>query len=111
MIQVAKCWGGELECAEADVVQGLIVKHHALISILHKLMHRQGRIVWLHHSVRHLQDAQRLVSTALNTFALGLIKAMYISVKNAVKCSSRIQLSCKLSSPYCNVVNNNVVDM
>ena len=39
VVEVAKGGRGELEGAEADVVQGLIVKHHALVCVLHQLVH------------------------------------------------------------------------
>ncbi|KAK6943059.1 hypothetical protein RJ641_028436 [Dillenia turbinata] len=46
---------GKLEGSEADVVQGFIVKNHTLISILNKLMNREGCIIRLNNSVRHLR--------------------------------------------------------
>ena len=46
--------GSELESPETDVIKSLIVKDHALISILNQLMNGQRRIVWLHDSVGHL---------------------------------------------------------
>ena len=39
VVEVAKGGCGELEGAEANVVQGLIVQHHALVCVLHKLVH------------------------------------------------------------------------
>jgi hypothetical protein len=54
MVEVAICWGGELEGTEADVVQGLVVKAHALISVLDQLVHGQSGVVRLDHSIRHL---------------------------------------------------------
>lgn len=45
---------GELESAEADVVKRFVVKDHALVGVLHELVHRQRRVVGLHHGVRHL---------------------------------------------------------
>ncbi|KAL0909434.1 hypothetical protein M5K25_020304 [Dendrobium thyrsiflorum] len=38
----------KLESAEANIIESLIVKHHALISILNKLVNRESSIVWLH---------------------------------------------------------------
>merc|ERR1711998_56556 len=54
MVEVAVGRGGELEGTEADVVQGLVVKAHALVGVLDKLVHGEGGIVWLDHSVGHL---------------------------------------------------------
>mmetsp|Transcript_8948 Transcript_8948/g.24149 ORF Transcript_8948/g.24149 Transcript_8948/m.24149 type:complete len:274 (-) Transcript_8948:278-1099(-) len=51
VVQVAKGGGGQLQGAEADVVQGLIIQDHALIGVLHQLVHRQGGVVGLHHCV------------------------------------------------------------
>ena len=45
---------GELEGAEADVVERLVVEDHALVRVLHQLVHGQRRVVGLHHGVRHL---------------------------------------------------------
>mmetsp|Transcript_12794 Transcript_12794/g.38577 ORF Transcript_12794/g.38577 Transcript_12794/m.38577 type:complete len:221 (-) Transcript_12794:685-1347(-) len=51
VVQVAECGGRQLQGAEADVVQGLVIQDHALVRVLHQLVHRQGRVVRLHHSV------------------------------------------------------------
>lgn len=44
----------KLQSAEADVIKSLVVKDHALISILNKLMNRECSIIRFNHSVRHL---------------------------------------------------------
>ena len=54
MVKVAEAGHCQLERAEADVVQGFVVQHKALIRVLHQLVHRQGGVVGLHHCVRHL---------------------------------------------------------
>ena len=54
VVEVTESWGGELEGAEADIVQGLVVEHHALVCVLDKLVDGEGCVVRLHHSVRHL---------------------------------------------------------
>jgi hypothetical protein len=54
VVQISICRCGELESTEADVVQGLIVKSKALISILNKLMHRKSSVVGLNNSIRNL---------------------------------------------------------
>merc|ERR1712205_22390 len=54
VVEVAEGRGGELQSAEADVVQGLVVDAEALVSVLDKLVHRQGGVVGLHDRVRHL---------------------------------------------------------
>merc|ERR1712144_116098 len=53
VVEIAVCRGGQLESTEADVVQRLVVKAHALVSILDKLVDRKGGIVWLHNCVGH----------------------------------------------------------
>jgi len=53
VVEVTICGCCELESTEADVIQGLVVKAHALICILHKLVYREGGIVGLNHSVGH----------------------------------------------------------
>ena len=57
MVQVSVCGVGELESAEADVVQSLIVNAERLVSVLNELMHGEGGVVRLHHRVRHLNNA------------------------------------------------------
>merc|ERR1712057_48961 len=54
MVEVTIGGGGELEGTEADVVQGLVVKAHALVSVLDKLVHGERGIVGLDHGVGHL---------------------------------------------------------
>ena len=44
-------WSSQFKSPEADIIQSLVIQNHALISILNKLMHRQGGIVWLNHSI------------------------------------------------------------
>merc|ERR1711970_380356 len=53
VVEVTVGGGGELESTEADVVQGLVVKAHALVGVLDKLVDGAGGVVWLYHSVRH----------------------------------------------------------
>jgi hypothetical protein len=54
MVKISVSGGGELKGSEADVVQGLVIKSEALVSVLHKLMNRKGSIVGLHNGIRHL---------------------------------------------------------
>ncbi len=44
----------QLEGAEADVIERLVVEHHALVGVLHELVDRERGVVGLHHGVRHL---------------------------------------------------------
>jgi hypothetical protein len=54
VVEVAEAGRGKLERAEADVVQRLVVEHHALVGVLHELVHGQRRVVGLHHGVGDL---------------------------------------------------------
>merc|ERR1719446_43452 len=54
MIQVSIGWGGQLQRAEADVIEGLVVKQEALVSVLNELVEGEHCVVRLHNSVRHL---------------------------------------------------------
>ena len=54
MVQVTIGWGGQLEGAEANVVQGLVVNAIGLVGVLDKLMHREGGVVWLNDGVGNL---------------------------------------------------------
>merc|ERR1711868_216073 len=55
VVEVTIGRGGELEGTEADVVQSLVVKAHALISVLNQLVDGEGSVVRLHHGVGHLR--------------------------------------------------------
>merc|ERR1711935_219528 len=55
MVEISICWGGKLEGTEADVVQGLVVKAHALVGVLNELVHGEGGVVRLDNSVGHLR--------------------------------------------------------
>ena len=44
---------------EANVVECLIVNTVGLVSVLHQLVHRQGGVVRLHHSVGHLHSTRQ----------------------------------------------------
>ena len=52
MVQITVSWRSELECAEADVMQGLIVQQHAFISVFHQLMETQHRVVRLNDGIQ-----------------------------------------------------------
>jgi hypothetical protein len=54
VVEVAEGGGGQLECAEADIVQGLVVNAEALVGVLDELVNGEGGVVGLHNGVRHL---------------------------------------------------------
>merc|ERR1712057_61845 len=54
VVEVTVGGGGELEGTEADVVQGLVVKAHALVGVLDKLVDGEGGVVGLDDGVGHL---------------------------------------------------------
>ena len=54
VVEVTEGGGGELEGAEADVIQGLVVQNHALVGVLHELVNGQSGVVGLDDSVGHL---------------------------------------------------------
>jgi hypothetical protein len=45
--------GLELQCLEADVVEGLVIKDLCHVAVFHQLVHGQDRVVVLHHNLRH----------------------------------------------------------
>mmetsp|Transcript_13162 Transcript_13162/g.15107 ORF Transcript_13162/g.15107 Transcript_13162/m.15107 type:complete len:486 (+) Transcript_13162:172-1629(+) len=55
VVQVAERGRRQLQRAEADVIQRLVVNAHRLVGVLHKLVDRQRRVVRLHNRVRHLR--------------------------------------------------------
>ena len=54
VVQVTVGGGGQLQGAEADVVQGLVVDNHDLIGVLNELVHGEGGVVGLDDGVGHL---------------------------------------------------------
>ena len=49
-IQITVRWSFELQGAEADVIQSLVVKLHACTGVLGQPMEKQDRVVWLHNN-------------------------------------------------------------
>lgn len=67
MIQISIGGRGELECAEADVIQSLVVYAERLVGVLYQLVHRERGVIRLYHRVRHLQAyATQLANPATN---------------------------------------------
>ena len=58
MVQVAVGGRRQLQRAETDVVQSLVVDAVGLVGVLDQLVDGQRRIVRLHHRVRHLTSGQ-----------------------------------------------------
>ena len=54
VVEVAEGRGGELEGAEADVVEGLVVKEERLVRVLDQLVDREHAVVRLDDGVGHL---------------------------------------------------------
>lgn len=55
MVQVIVGRGGQLESAEADVVQRLVINAEGLVGVLNELVDGEGGIVGLNNSVRNLR--------------------------------------------------------
>merc|ERR1719345_634602 len=63
MIQVTICRRGQLQSAEANIVESFVVEKEALICVLNELMEREHSVVWLHNGVGHFRgwdDRERL---------------------------------------------------
>jgi len=54
VVEVTVCGGGELEGAEADIVESLVIKGEALVGVFDKLVDREGGVVGLDDGVGHL---------------------------------------------------------
>ena len=54
MVQVTIAGGGELQRAEADVVQGLVIDTEGLIRVLNQLVNGKSGVVWLDDGIRDL---------------------------------------------------------
>ena len=58
VVEIAVGGRRQLECAEADVIQSLVVDAVSLVGVLNQLVNRQSRVVRLHHRVRDLPQSQ-----------------------------------------------------
>jgi len=54
VVQVTIAGGGELQRAEADVVQGLVIDTEGLIRVLNQLVNGKSGVVWLDDGIRDL---------------------------------------------------------
>ena len=54
MVQISVGGSGELECAEADVVQSFVVNAEGLVGVFNQLVDREGGIVGLNNGVGDL---------------------------------------------------------
>ena len=54
MVEISVGGGGELEGSEADIIEGLVIDAHDLISVLNELMHGESGVVWLNDGVGDL---------------------------------------------------------
>ena len=88
MVEVTIGWGGQLQGAEADVIEGLIVNAVCLVRVLDQLVHRESGIVGLHHSVGHLD-----ISSRAKIYRLCL-KALWYQANNKsdARCWQQIRL-------------------
>merc|ERR1711939_1045494 len=55
VVEISVGRGGELEGTEADIVEGLVIKTHALIGVLDELVNGEGGVVWLDNGIGHLR--------------------------------------------------------
>ena len=53
VVEVTKSRSGEFEGAEANIVQSLVIEHHALVGVFDELMNGKGGVVRFHNSVGH----------------------------------------------------------
>ena len=53
MVEVPVRGRGQLEGAEADVVERLVVDAVSLVCVLNELVDRESGVVWLNNCVRH----------------------------------------------------------
>ena len=67
VVEVAVGGGGQLQGAEADVVQRLVVNAECLVSVLNQLVDGEGGVVGFHHCVRHLlRQVMKLISSEMS---------------------------------------------
>lgn len=53
VVEITVCWGRQLEGAEANIVQSLIVDTEGLVRILDELVYREGSVVRLRVDTSH----------------------------------------------------------
>ncbi len=51
MVQVAESWLSKLQCAEADVIEGLVVEDDCLVGVFDQLVEGEGSVVRLHNHI------------------------------------------------------------
>ena len=51
MVQIPKRWLSELQCAEADVIECLVVEDDCLVGVLDQLVEGEGGIVRLYNHI------------------------------------------------------------
>ena len=51
MVEIAKGWLSELQCAEADVIEGLVVKYDTLVGVLDQLVEGECGVVRLYNHI------------------------------------------------------------
>lgn len=51
VVEVAVRWGSKFECAEADIVEGLVVDAVGFVCVFYKLVNGKGGVVGLYNSV------------------------------------------------------------
>ena len=54
MVKITVSGGGELEGSEADIIEGLVINAHDLISVLDELMDGEGGVVGLNDGIGDL---------------------------------------------------------
>ena len=81
MVEIAIGRRCQLQCPEADVIEGLIVNAEGVVGVLHQLMDGQGGVVRLHNGVRHLRKYV--------FFFLEFILCILFKFKTIVQCLSR----------------------
>jgi hypothetical protein len=62
MIKVSICRSGQFERSKAYIIESLVIKTEWLISILHQLMNREGRIVRFYDSIWNLGGGHHTIS-------------------------------------------------
>lgn len=56
MVEIPVSGCGELQGAEADVIQRLVIYAEGFIRVLHQLVDRERGVVRLHHGIRYLEE-------------------------------------------------------
>ena len=82
VVEIAVCRCRELERAEADIVERLVIDAECLVRVLNELVDRERRVVWLKNAVKQIDDDVTTCAPTSTTVSdtLGLGTTEYVAI-------------------------------